>query len=306
MSPQEALETLGLTSSAGPEEIREAYRDLVKVWHPDRFGSDVRLRSKAEDKLKAFNAAFTTLESCGFRIPDDASSAPPSAPIEYTPAGPHPRASRNRIIRGWLYIAALMLIAGMAAFVLHSTGTRRSQTALPVPQEPSAARAPSTPTPIRKSPAHTATAASATPDFKVWSLSPSESDRLQLACAGHTPGSESYRECIAAQLDAITQPRGAPNLTGMSTGERDAAESACRTARITGEAAYGRCLRQQLAALAAEPIRPDLSTFNAADRSSIQTACSAASRRGAAEYDRCLLRFAKTLSDAQPASSPTP
>jgi hypothetical protein len=304
LSPQQALETLGLAPSAGAEDIRQAYRDLVKVWHPDRFGSDLRLRSKAEEKLKALNVAFSTLESADFKIAHDSSPAPQPVTVEYSPSDPRPRASRDRVVRGWLYLAALMLIAAMAAFAVHSIGTHKSRPALPVPQEPSAADDASIRKASRKP--HTTTAASPTPAFKVWSLSASDTDRLQLACASHTPGSQSYRDCIAAQLDALTQPRGTPSLTGMSTGERNAAQSACRTAKAAGDAPYTQCLRRQLAELAAEPIRPDLSTFDAVDRSSIQTACSAASRRGAAEYDRCLVRFAKTLSDAQPASSPTP
>lgn len=29
-------EILGLKPEASPAEVKEAYRDLVKVWHPDR------------------------------------------------------------------------------------------------------------------------------------------------------------------------------------------------------------------------------------------------------------------------------
>src|SRR5206468_12238720 len=40
----EALDVLALRPGASALEIKGAYRDLVKVWHPDRFGSDPRLR----------------------------------------------------------------------------------------------------------------------------------------------------------------------------------------------------------------------------------------------------------------------
>lgn len=40
MSREEALQILGLTASAGPEQIREAHRRLMKDMHPDRGGSD--------------------------------------------------------------------------------------------------------------------------------------------------------------------------------------------------------------------------------------------------------------------------
>jgi hypothetical protein len=59
----EALDVLGLKRGASPIAIKEAYRDLVKVWHPDRFGADARLRRKAEDKLKEINNAYRVLQS---------------------------------------------------------------------------------------------------------------------------------------------------------------------------------------------------------------------------------------------------
>lgn len=64
----EALRVLGLEPGATEQAIRDAYRDLVKVWHPDRFGSDVRLREKAQDKLREVNAAFEQLR--GYRPRD--------------------------------------------------------------------------------------------------------------------------------------------------------------------------------------------------------------------------------------------
>jgi TonB family protein len=48
---------------ASLEEIRQAYRDQTKVWHPDRFPNDIRLQKKAEEKLKQFNLAYQRL--CG-------------------------------------------------------------------------------------------------------------------------------------------------------------------------------------------------------------------------------------------------
>jgi hypothetical protein len=51
--------TLGVRSNATPEEVKQAYRDLVKVWHPDRFAeNDTRLKQKAEEQLKAINDAY--------------------------------------------------------------------------------------------------------------------------------------------------------------------------------------------------------------------------------------------------------
>ena len=58
-----ALQTLGLVSSTSVEQIENTYRTLVKVWHPDRFQSDPRLKLAAEEKLKEINAAHDYLVS---------------------------------------------------------------------------------------------------------------------------------------------------------------------------------------------------------------------------------------------------
>ncbi|MBF0521100.1 MAG: DnaJ domain-containing protein [Nitrospirae bacterium] len=57
-----SLEVLGLNSKASPEEIKEAYKDLVKVWHPDRFAHDPKLQKKAGDKLSEINEAYRNLK----------------------------------------------------------------------------------------------------------------------------------------------------------------------------------------------------------------------------------------------------
>lgn len=71
----DALRTLGLREGASWNEIRDTYRDLVKVWHPDRFSDDGKLRSRAEEKLKEVNAAFQCLDSSAERRPARAASA---------------------------------------------------------------------------------------------------------------------------------------------------------------------------------------------------------------------------------------
>jgi hypothetical protein len=52
---------LEIQDSATPEEIKESYRLLLQVWHPDRFHHRPTLREKAEQKSGKINVAFDTL-----------------------------------------------------------------------------------------------------------------------------------------------------------------------------------------------------------------------------------------------------
>jgi DnaJ-class molecular chaperone len=54
----ECYTVLEVPASASDEQIRESYKNLVKVWHPDRFPNDAKLREKADHKLKQINAAY--------------------------------------------------------------------------------------------------------------------------------------------------------------------------------------------------------------------------------------------------------
>ena len=59
---REAADKLGVPLDASIETIKEAHRDLAKVWHPDRFSdADVRLKSRAEESFKMIQDAYTTL-----------------------------------------------------------------------------------------------------------------------------------------------------------------------------------------------------------------------------------------------------
>jgi len=57
------LAVLGLKPGASWNEVNESYRDLMRVWHPDRFQGDERLLKKASDKTVAINSAMQSLRA---------------------------------------------------------------------------------------------------------------------------------------------------------------------------------------------------------------------------------------------------
>lgn len=71
-----AFRILEVEPDASRDAIKSAFRTLVKVWHPDRFGSDEDLRQLAEDKLKLINKAFAIV---GNELPRPSRSTRPQS-----------------------------------------------------------------------------------------------------------------------------------------------------------------------------------------------------------------------------------
>ena len=63
MDIEKCFEIFELDRRASPYEVKQAYKDIVNVWHPDRFSNNPRLKQKAEEKLKEINVAYETLKS---------------------------------------------------------------------------------------------------------------------------------------------------------------------------------------------------------------------------------------------------
>ena len=62
MDIQQCYQILEIAPGASLGELRQAYRDSVRIWHPDRFGeSNPRLIKRAEEKIKQINEAYETL-----------------------------------------------------------------------------------------------------------------------------------------------------------------------------------------------------------------------------------------------------
>jgi curved DNA-binding protein CbpA len=74
MDINDAYEVLGLKPGASQAQVKQAYRKLVKIWHPDRF-ADPTQKQQAEEKIKKINVAYNLLKS--EQLPD--TEEPPSA-----------------------------------------------------------------------------------------------------------------------------------------------------------------------------------------------------------------------------------
>ncbi|MEA5515571.1 J domain-containing protein [Nodularia sp. UHCC 0506] len=72
-----AYEILGLTPDASQGQVKQAYRQLVKIWHPDRF-PDSQQKQEAEAKIKEINVAYNKLKSEQLNT----DSAPSATPIK--------------------------------------------------------------------------------------------------------------------------------------------------------------------------------------------------------------------------------
>lgn len=141
------LGVLGLNSRATPEEIRLGYLDLVKVWHPDRFSHDLRLRRKAQEKLKDLNEAFEWTKanplpgqevSGSARASERARESPRPAPEQKAPAtAPRtagtapPRWVAPVRINRWTWMVALV-----ALVLWRSLATNQNKPTRPGPETP--------------------------------------------------------------------------------------------------------------------------------------------------------------------------
>jgi hypothetical protein len=304
---REALETLGLPAGATPEEIKAAHRDLVKVWHPDRFGSDARLREKAEEKLKQINQAYTVLRNGS--VASEATGFDPSSAKESvaTVRGGQDRSRRFAGVGRWVARSLGMMLLALIAFVIVN-GSRRVQTPK-APEPPAAGLAQDVPAAqAKEAPAAQPGAASGaerpkretgTP-FRVTALSEAQTAELQEDCAAQPAASAAHQKCVGAQLDLMEHAAGAPDLSALDGAERESMESTCAAAKRVGVSEFDRCLRKQIAELVAEPARPDLAALGETDRNQIEAACqNAKEQRGPAAYNRCRVRLVQLLAQSK-------
>ena len=97
MSSQNPFELLEVAPTATAEEIKAAYLRLAKQWHPDRFSGPEK--SKAEERFRALNEAYTSLKDPSRR---PSPPPPPAKKEEGSPeAAPPVKGPADRSAKDW-------------------------------------------------------------------------------------------------------------------------------------------------------------------------------------------------------------
>lgn len=76
MDIPKALEILGLPSTPTLGEVKKAYREQVKLWHPDRYSSGSAMKTMAEKNLQDANLAYAFLKGHLPVIPNQVTPGP--------------------------------------------------------------------------------------------------------------------------------------------------------------------------------------------------------------------------------------
>jgi hypothetical protein len=154
MNLQQCLKILELETTGSLRDAKRAYKDLVRVWHPDRFQNNPRLKHKAEQKLREINLAYNyfchhidsiqakKLSAPKITSPRSSSGGSPAQPADKSgsnrhatdapgmagksrpeirhPAAPLTKtASRRSFIGRYVLLAFLVIFAAISALVVY-------------------------------------------------------------------------------------------------------------------------------------------------------------------------------------------
>ena len=87
----EPYSVLGVDSNASDEEIKRAYRELARKYHPDNYQNNP-LADLAEEKMKEINEAYDAINKMrsGGRRPISSRAVPTPPEVPSTPACGNP------------------------------------------------------------------------------------------------------------------------------------------------------------------------------------------------------------------------
>ena len=113
-SLREHFQTLGLTEKATLEDALASYKDLIRVWHPDRFGHDQRLRKKAEEQTSRINVAMAAVREF-FKNPSAYRHHPPvnHGQPRTTPQPVHPSLGMQLAVHQRRWVSLCRVVVGL-------------------------------------------------------------------------------------------------------------------------------------------------------------------------------------------------
>lgn len=114
-------EELGLSRSASAEEIRQAYKNLARLLHPDQH-QDENLRRVAECQMKRLNALVAVLTDPALRKQYDLSAA--VTPLKT----PHARRPANSF-SAWVWVITALMGFGVIVWCLRVNNSKGSPVA---------------------------------------------------------------------------------------------------------------------------------------------------------------------------------
>jgi tetratricopeptide (TPR) repeat protein len=132
--PVECYRILGIKQGANLLELKQAYRDQVKVWHPDAFHKDAQLQKRAQEQLKKVNIAYRQILENIHAAPhqetilsDDESAANRSRPFSFRSRAL--KAALPAVIVIALFMTAWFAMKDQFAELLYNVGVAFSDSA---------------------------------------------------------------------------------------------------------------------------------------------------------------------------------
>jgi len=124
-------EILGLNPGASPGDVKQAYRNLVKIWHPDSFTAASLQKQMAEEKFKQITEAYQHLRFYQPNSPNEASNEvqPAPSPIDRTPSRPY--SNKLLLVIGANVAAIVVLVFVALNYSRHQTTSSHQTTTTP-------------------------------------------------------------------------------------------------------------------------------------------------------------------------------
>jgi hypothetical protein len=132
MDTETAFKTFDLPVGSSLEEVRRAYRELLRIWHPDRYQHDEALARRALEKTTQLNLAYEHLSSLassgGQGVPPrPTNGTPPNQSGEQSARGP--AGSNVWSDRTIWWVTLLLAVLALVLFRIQESYETRHRTA---------------------------------------------------------------------------------------------------------------------------------------------------------------------------------